>query len=183
MMGVLARLPAPTIAAALCLGAGCGSTGGSPMAPSESPPAAPIPGGVVAGAYVLQIEGAAGCLVPLGPHRIPVVASPTGTPAQPGVQVLPAAGGAALELEFLHVADTLRGGLGTTEQGVLTAAGLRVYLRTIGTGAVTHLGSGRGEVLSGTMFGELAFSRPGDGELTTLGVCTALEHRWKLTVS
>ena len=181
MRRVRAGLLAATLATAPFTVAGCGSS--SPVAPSVEPPAAPVPGGVVAGAYFLQIDAGAGCLVPAGPHRVPVVASPTGTPAQPGVQVLPAAGGSALQLEFLYASDTLRGGLGTTEQGVLTAGNLRLYLRTIGTGAVTHLGSGRGEVLSGTMFGELAFSRPGDGELTTLGVCTALDHRWKLTLS
>ena len=127
------------------------------------------------GAYVLQIEPAAGCAVPAGPHSIAVIASPTGTTAQPGsAQVLPASGGSALELEFLYVGDVLRGGLGTTDEGSLTAGNLRLYMRTIGTGPVTHLGSGRGEVLSGTMFGDLAFSRPGDDELTTLGVCTAL---------
>jgi hypothetical protein len=181
MRRLRARLSAPTITTALFVAAGCGSS--PTFAPSVAPPAAPVPGGVVTGAYFLQVEAGAGCLVPAGPHRIPVVASPTGTPAQPGVQVLPAAGGSALELEFVYAEGTLRGGLGTTEQGVLTAGNLRLYLRTIGTGAVTHLGGGRGEVLSGTMFGELAFSRPGDGELTTLGVCTALDHRWKLTLS
>ena len=165
----------------MCSLAACG---GAPMGPTPvpSPSSTPVPGGVVAGTYVLQIDPAPGCLVPAGPHRVGVLASATGTSAQPGVRVLPAGGGSALELEFLYLDNLLRGGLGTTEQGILTADGLRLYMRTIGTGAVTHVGSGRGQVLSGTMFGDLAFSRPSDDELTSLGVCTSTGHRWRLTI-
>jgi hypothetical protein len=148
--------------------------------PVPSPSITAVPGGNVIGTYTLHIDPAPGCLVPAGPHRLAVLASATGTAAQPGVRVLPAGGGSALELEFLYLDNLLRGGLGTTEQGIVTSDGVRLYMRTIGSGAVTHVGSGRGQVLSGTMFGDLAFSRPSDEELTSLGVCTSTGHRWRL---
>jgi hypothetical protein len=85
-----------------------------------------------------------------------------------------------LELELRYDTPTLRGGVGTTGDGVASVEGFRLWVRGIGTGAVATTGSrGFGEVAQGTLAGSLAFGRLGDEE-GALGSCTSTVHRWSL---
>ena len=87
----------------------------------------------------------------------------------------------SLEVEFKYTDFTLRGGLGTTGEGVLTNQGLRIWIRAIGTGAVTQTTNGRGQVSAGTLIGHLALGGASDPE-GALGDCTAIDHTFTLKV-
>lgn len=176
--GAALRLGA-TVAAALAF-----STCGGGPGPSPSPsPSAPdiVPGGTVRGRYTLRLEPAAGCTTPAAAFSFPVTAEPADTPRTPAVQaLLDGPVPSALELELRYETPTLRGGIGTTGDGVASTEGFRVWVRGIGAGAVaTTRPATTGEVSQGTLAGSLAFGRLGDEE-GALGTCTSTVHRWSL---
>ena len=86
---------------------------------------------------------------------------------------------AELELEFLSENLTLRGGLGTTGDGVLSNEATRLWMHAIGTGSVTRAIDGRGEVATGTLMGYVALGDATDGE-GALGTCSARDHTFML---
>ena len=155
--------------------------------PSPDGPPSPTPGGTVVGNYLLEILPGASCnsqpatTLPRGPYSFPMVASAGGTTPHPGVQVVIEGVASSLELEFKYTDFTLRGGLGTTGEGVLTNQGLRIWIRAIGTGAVTQTANGRGQVTSGTLIGRLGLGGASDPE-GALGDCTAVDHTFTLKV-
>lgn len=157
--------------------AGCGPTGPSP----EPSPSGPRPGGLVDGPYVLRIQPASGCAIPHGPLSFSMAATPGGTSPHPGVQVVLSNDPPSLELEFKYTESTLRGGLGTTGDGVLSNEGLRLWMHSIGTGNVTQTSDGHGEVMAGKLMGYLALGGAADEE-GALGTCSALDHTFTLRV-
>jgi hypothetical protein len=102
-----------------------------------------------------------------------------GTMPHPGVQVVIDGVASSLELEFKYTDFTLRGGLGTTGAGVLTNEGLRFWIRGIGTGAVTHVGDGPGEVTAGSLMGYLATGSASTEEAAAAS-CFATDHAFTL---
>lgn len=155
----------------------CGS---SPAGPTPSPsPTAPVPGGPVEGRYLLAVTPGPSCAMPPAPLTFPMNAAASGTLPHPGVQILVDGDGSRFELELLSTGTALRGGLGTTEEGVLTNEGMRAWIRAIGSGLVFHSADGRGEVLRGTLAGDLALAGA-DGEEGELGSCRATDHAFSL---
>lgn len=102
-----------------------------------------------------------------------------GTAPKAGTQVVLTGDPGALEAEFLSESLTLRGGVGTTADGVLANESLRLWVRVIGSGPVTRAADGRGEVRSGTMMGYLAFAGAG-GDEGDLGSCSGGNHSFTL---
>lgn len=154
------------LAAGLAL-AGCGSDSSSPTAPPLPTPSGPGP---LSGGYTLQVRPGAGCGLPGSPYEVAVeVVTLTG--ARSEIRATLPGGGTTLAADMLYVtADTLQGPIGT-KSPVRVASGVDVYLRDIATGTVTRASDGRGQVLDGTMTGDVAV-----GDST----CTAQDHRWSL---
>jgi hypothetical protein len=135
----------------------------------------------VAGRYLLQVVPGPGCTLSRAALSFPMIAAGAGISPHAGVQVVLDGNPAELELEFLSESLTLRGGLGTTENGVLSDERLRLWMHAIGTGAVTRASDGRGEVVSGNLMGYLALGRPNDDE-GALGTCSARDHTFTLRI-
>jgi hypothetical protein len=161
------------------------SCGGGPTTPGG--PSSPMPGGTVAGRYLLEIQPGASCAtvpgsnVPRGPYSFPMVASAGGTSPHPGIQVVIEGDPSSLELEFKYTDFTLRGGLGTTGEGVLTNQGQRFWINAIGTGAVTQKADGIGQVTAGTLMGYIAVAgaTASQNEATA---CSTTDHTFTLKV-
>jgi hypothetical protein len=146
--------------------------------PQPSPsPTAPAAGGAIAGRYLLRLTPAPGCGMN-GSASFPMNAVAAGTAPHPGVQVV-VVGSDVLELEFRSDDGAMTGGLGTTEQGALAAESIRVWVRTIATGAVQRAADGRGEITSGRMGGYLAFGSA-QGSEGSLGSCDSTAHTFTL---
>ena len=113
------------------------------------------------------------------PLSFPMVAAAAGTSPHPGVQVVLDGNPGELELEFLSENLTLRGGLGTTGDGVLSNEATRLWMHAIGTGPVTRASDGRGEVATGTLMGYIALGRAFEDE-GARGTCSARDHTFTL---
>jgi hypothetical protein len=115
--------------------------------------------------------------------RTPITFLMTGADAgvttHPGVQILLDPNGFRLELEAVYESFAIHGGLGTTETGVVSEQGQRVWVRAIGAGPVLRATDGRGEVLTGTLAGYLALADI-DGFEGQLGTCSAADHALSL---
>src|SRR5262249_42527020 len=124
------RRPAlPPAIVALVLLSACGSSPGTPT-PSPSPSAsAPQLGGPVTGRYVIQITPSASCTMSHPTLSFPMAAADAGASPHPGVQVLLDPNGFRFEWEALSLTSTftLRGGLGTTQEGVLADENMRLW--------------------------------------------------------
>ena len=148
---------------------GCG--GASPTAPTG--PGGPVSGGSLTGRYLLELHAAAACVPSGASASFSMLAAPAGTSPYPGVQLLLERGEpASLELELKYVEPVLEGGIGTTGEGVASSEGPRVWVNAIGTGHVTQVSDGRGEVTSGSLRGYL--------EIEGMNACTATNHSFRL---
>jgi hypothetical protein len=154
---------------------------------SPDGPSSPTPGGTVAGRYLLEIQPGASCAtlpnsnVPRGPYSFPMVASAGGTTPHPGVQVVIEGVASSLELEFKYTDFTLRGGLGTTGEGVLANQGQRFWINAIGTGAVTQKADGIGQVTAGTLMGYIAVAAATASQNEAIA-CSTTDHTFTLKV-
>src|SRR5262245_10995204 len=155
----------------------CGS-GPTPPSPSPSP-SAPQPGGPVTGRYLAQVTPAPGCAMSRGTLSFPVQAAPAGTMPHNGVQVLLVGDGSRFELELLSTETALRGGVGTTEEGVLANEGQRVWIHAIGAGSLFRASDGRGQISDGTLSGYVALAAASGAEGDS-GTCTATDHAFAL---
>jgi hypothetical protein len=167
------RIAAPAafslaLAAGLAL-AGCGSDSSSPTAPAPPLPTPSAPG-PISGGYTFQVTPGAGCGLPGSPYQVAVdVVTLTGAHSE--IRATLPGGDTTLGIDMLYItAAVLQGAIGT-KRPVTVGSGVDVYLRDIGTGTVTGTADGRGEVLDGTMFGDVVV-----GDST----CTAEDHRWTL---
>jgi hypothetical protein len=118
------------------------------------------------------------------PLTLQMVAADGGATTHPGVQVVLDPNGRYLEWEALSnpAAFTLRGGLGTTEVGVLANENVRLWVHAIASGSVVRASDGRGQITSGTLSGYLALGLfdAGPSREGELGTCTATDHAFTL---
>ena len=160
---------------------------GSPLgAQSPDPPPRASVAPAFAGRYKLVLTFSRGCpaAVQVGPQSVLVdvveaavaagseVSGRSASPSEPPEDV---------RFVLLRQADALHGAIGAREDpyiGFRTLEGYRVWMRLMTTGTATTA-SGRAAV-SGTAFGEIDLSRPGDADLDTVGYCDALDHSWAL---
>jgi len=164
------------------LAAGCGSGPSDPSAsPTPTPTAPPLTPSSVTGRYVLEIVPAPGCNMSRTPLSFPMVAAVAGTSPHPGVQVVLDGNPGELELELLFDNGTLRGGLGTTGDGVLANEALRLWMHAVGSGSLTRASDGRAQLLTGNLMGYVALGRPNHDE-GALGTCSARDHAFTLRV-
>ena|SRR5262245_24912823 len=156
----------------------CGSGPGNPS-PSPSP-SGPQAGGPVTGRYLVQITPGPGCAMSRTPVSFPVQAAAANTPQHSGVQALLVGDGSRFELEFLSAQTALRGGVGTTADGVLANEGQRVWVHAIGAGSLFQAADGRGQILNGgTLSGYIAVGAADEVE-DDAAVCTATDHTFVL---
>jgi hypothetical protein len=176
------RLPKRSLlgcAAALLLGA-CVTTDNNGK-PGE--------GGVVEGDYVLTIEPSSGCsTVPSARFTLPVEARNADTAGDQGIQIVSTGAGTPVpkgdpipivEIELQYVAPNVSGGIGTTGLGAASEEGYQVWVKGIARGTVTSEPGKNGEIVSGTLVGDLAFGNDED-DIGDLGSCSSLQHRWSL---
>lgn len=133
----------------------------------------------MAGRYLLQIRPAPGCPTPAATFSFPMDAAAGGTTPKTGTQVVLTGNPGGLEAEFLSENRTLRGGIGTVGEGMVSNESLRLWVRGIGSANVTRAADGRGEVTSGALIGSLAFAFP-NGDPGDLGTCTSGAHTFTL---
>lgn len=178
------RRRAPSAAAGLVLVAlaGCGDATGPTPGASPSP-ASRVPGGTLAGSYLLELTPGPACNGGVRTtFHVELAAAPTARyAAVQGTHAVDARRDrTALEMELITTSNTIRGGVGTRHDGVLSQEDVQVFVHAIAEGNVTSFPGGRGEVLDGTLRGTLAFSAPG-GREGDLGSCTVADHRLRLT--
>ncbi|HUG53074.1 MAG TPA: hypothetical protein VMR21_05715 [Vicinamibacteria bacterium] len=134
----------------------------------------------MAGLYQMQITPGPSCTsMPRSPLSFPMAAAAAGSSPYPGVQVLLDPNGWRLEMELLAGSFTLRGGVGTTEEGVLADENFRVWVRAVSAGGIQRAADGRGEIGAGTLAGYLALANA-DGFEGSLGTCVATDHAFRL---
>jgi hypothetical protein len=134
----------------------------------------------VTGRYLLQINPAPACGAPRPSFTFTMDAAPGAVAPHRGTQVVLSGSPGALEAEFIDENDALRGGVGTTADGTVSAEGIVLRIRVIGSGALLRGADGRGEVRNGVMMGTIGFSRPNEFE-NTLGTCVARDHTFSLS--
>jgi hypothetical protein len=133
----------------------------------------------VTGRYLLTITPSSVCRSPAPAFTFTMdAASAPGAP-KPGTQVVLNGDPGALEAELIAENLTLRGGIGTTHEGVLAPERFQLFVNVIATGQVVRASDGRGEVRSGTMLGTLSFAPP-FGEEFELGACSEGTHTFTL---
>jgi hypothetical protein len=166
------------LAPALLLLAACKGDG------VTGPTGTPLPSGPLSGSYTFAIQPAPGCQLPALPE-IAMTAAADGTGAQPEVRITEAGTNCrnpsinCLQLLFLlPTSNTVEGSLGT-KGPLAVGGGLFLYVRAGGEGTITRASDGRGEVLDGRMFGDVATGPTGDLNDAT-GYCTSAGHRWTL---
>jgi len=138
------------------------------------------------GRYKLVLTASRGCpaSVQVGPLSVPVdVAEATVTAGSEvsGQSVSAAEVPEDIRFVLLRQNDRLHGPFGAKDDpfvGFRTLEGYRVWMRIMADGSATT-SSGRAAA-SGTAFGEIDLSRPGDADVDTIGSCQALEHTWAL---
>ncbi len=113
------------------------------------------------------------------PLTFPMIAAAAGTSPHPGIQVVLDGNPGELEWELISENFALRGGLGTTGDGVLSNEDTRMWMHAIGAGSVTRAADGRGEVVTGTLMGYIALGRSFEDE-GARGTCSALDHTFSL---
>src|SRR5438093_1408070 len=119
LRGISRPRPGLVLLVVSLLVAGCGSGPSGPSAsPSPTPTATPTPG-PVSGRYLLQVVPGPSCSISRAPLTFPMIAAAAGISPHPGIQVVLDGDPAELEWELLSENLTLRGGLGTTGDGVL----------------------------------------------------------------
>ncbi len=155
--------------------------GGGPAGPDPVTPQ-PEPSGPVSGGYLLKIEPSSTCPPMLGmPARFELAVLPA-SQDRSEVRLILADGDLNLGVNLMleDAGTSARGALGTTQFAVPAKDGFYVYFRTIGWGTVTRAPDGRGQILDGTMFGEIAVGLDAF-DIGSQAYCNADDHRWTLT--
>jgi hypothetical protein len=154
--------------------AGCGSDD------SSTAPSTPVPPVTAAinGNYTLVIQTGSGCAAPGGPYQIPMLVTQITNGPNTEIRATLPGNDAQVGIEMLFTSPgQLRGTLGTQFDYQLTT-GYFVWFRMIGMGTVSRASDGRGEVVNGTMMGDLSVTPP-------VGVpvdCVGASHLWSLRI-
>lgn len=155
------------------------------QSPGEPPRARAAP--AFAGRYKLVLTVGRGCpaSVQVGPLSVLVDVAEAAVTAGSEVSGVSASASEKPEdIRFVlqRQSDKLHGPFGGRDApfvGFRTLEGYRVWMQLMGDGSATTA-SGRAAG-SGTAFGEIDLSRPGDADLDTVGYCAgALDHTWSL---
>lgn len=178
-MSGLARFAFVAAAAALALPSPSGA-----QSAAEPPRASVAP--AFSGRYKLVLTVGRGCPAAVQVGPLSVLVDVVEATVTAGSEVSGHSASAAEPPEdarfvLLRQGDRLHGAFGARDApfvGFRTLEGYRVWMRIMADGAATT-SSGRATA-SGTAFGEIDLSRPGDADLDTLGFCQALEHTWAL---
>jgi hypothetical protein len=155
-------------------------------AQSAVPPPRASAAPVFSGRYKLVLTFAQGCPAAVQVGPLSVLADVVETTVSAGSEVSgqsasPAEKPEDIRFVLLRQGDKLHGAFGASDEpyvGFRTLEGYRVWMRIMADGtATTSSGRARG---SGTAFGEIDLSRPGDADVDTIGYCQALGHTWSL---
>ena len=148
---------------------------GSDSSVEPSPPMTPVTAAIT-GNYTFVFQPGPACATPGAPYSIAVQAAQITSGSRTELRVTLPASDPTLELEMLFTSPgMLRGGMGT-QTDVEFTGGTFLFFRGIGTGTVSRAADGRGEVVNGTMSGDISVSPP-------VGVpvdCSAMNHVWSL---
>ena len=151
--------------------AACGSDSTVEPSPPVPPVTAPI-----SGLYTLVVQPGPTCATPGAPYQIVVQAAQITSGGRTELRATLPGNDPTLALEMLFTSPgMLRGPLGT-QTDVQALGGTFVWFRMIGMGTVSRAADGRGEVVNGTMTGDLSVTplagRPVD--------CVGANHLWSL---
>jgi|RhiMetdeSRZDD1v2_1073273.scaffolds.fasta_scaffold906446_2 hypothetical protein len=162
--------------AAVLVSAGCGGANGGGLDPTTNPPVNTTPGGTVSGKYLLRIEPARECAPPAPVLTFRMDARPDNGGPRPGIQVT-LEFNPYMEMELVYTTPNVQGNIGTDYNLVASQelSSVPVWFHAIVTGSVTSENGGPGEILQGTMAGDVAF-RDRDAR------CFSTNHRWSLRV-
>ncbi len=147
---------------------------------SSTTPSTPVPPVTAAinGNYTLVIQTGPGCAAPGGPYQIAMQVTQITNGANTEIRATLPANDPQVGIEMLFTSPgQLRGALGTQFDYQLTT-GYFVWFRMIGMGTVSRASDGRGEVVNGTMSGDLSVTPP-------VGVpvdCVGASHLWSLRI-
>lgn len=144
-----ARLLLAFVLAALL--AACGSD--STVEPSPPIPVVTAP---ISGLYTLVIQPGPTCATPGPPYQIVMQATQVTSGGRTELRATLPGNDPTLAIEMLFTSPgMLRGALGT-QTDVEVIGGIFVWFRMIGSGTVSRASDGRGEVVNGTMSGDLS---------------------------
>jgi hypothetical protein len=177
--------PRSALAPIAALAIACSSNPTRPDPPEPTTAPSRSDGGDLSGLYRLAIQASGSCAQVVREVSFDIQAASSAPGGTIEVQGLFAGAPdpSALELELLRVGNTVRGGVGTREDGVVAREAVRLWVRAVGEGTVTRLPAGPGEILAGTLSGYLAFGGPAGGRQGSLGECFAPDHGFSLRAS
>jgi hypothetical protein len=143
-------------------------------------PSTPVPPVTAAlnGSYTLVIQPGATCATPGAPYSIALQVTQVTSGSNTEIRATLPGNDPTVGIEMLYTSPgQLRGSLGT-QFDVPVQAGYFVWFRMIGMGTVSRATDGRGEVVNGTMMGDLSVTPP-------VGVpvdCVGASHLWSLRI-
>jgi hypothetical protein len=164
------------IVGAVWLLAGCGAAN-DPKPPVDSPITSnTTPGGTVSGKYLLRVQPAAECRSPVSPATFRMDARPDNSGLTSGIQAV-LEFNPYLEIELQYATPAVRGNIGTSHDGVspVELPGTIFFIHGILAGNVSSENGGPGEILQGTMVGDVAFLDPE-------ARCFSVNHTWSLKI-
>jgi hypothetical protein len=154
--------------------AGCGNDDGSTTPSTPVPPVT----AAINGNYTLVLQTGPGCAAPGGPYQIQMQVTQITNGANTEIRATLPGNDPQVGMNMLFTSPgQLRGTLGTQFDYQLTT-GYFVWFRMIGMGTVSRASDGRGEVVNGTMMGDLSVTPP-------VGVpvdCVGASHLWSLRI-
>ena len=143
-------------ASLLVLLAACGSDEGTTTPSSPVPPVT----AALNGNYTLVIQPGTTCAAPGGPYQIALQVTQITNGPNTEIRATLPANDPQVEIAMLFTSPgQLRGTLGTQFDYQLSS-GYFVWFRMIGMGTVSRASDGRGEVVNGTMMGDLSVTPP-----------------------
>jgi hypothetical protein len=162
----------PAVLLAGVLGA-CGSDDTT----TDSTPVAPVTA-AINGSYTLVLQPGPACAAPGGPYQIQVQATQITSGSRTELHATLPGGDPQVGVTMLFTSPgQLHGSLGTQFDRAVQN-GYFVWFRMIGMGTVSRASDGRGEIVNGTMMGDLSVTPP-------VGVpvdCIGASHLWSLRI-
>jgi hypothetical protein len=148
---------------------------GSDSSVEPSPPVPPVLAAVT-GSYTLVLQPGPVCATPGAPYQVVVQATQVANGTQTELRATLPGNDPTLGIAMLYTSPgQLRGSLGT-QTDVPVQGGYFAWFRMIGMGTVSRAADGRGEVVNGTMMGDLSVTPP----LGRAVDCVGASHLWSL---
>ncbi len=150
---------------------------GTDDTPTDATPVAPVTA-AINGNYTLFLQNGPGCPAPGSPYQIQVQASQVANGTRTELRATLPGNDPLVGVSMLFTSPgQLRGSMGT-QTDVPVQAGYFVWFRMVAMGTVSRASDGRGEVVNGTMQGDLSVTPP-------VGVpvdCVGASHLWSLRI-